>query len=134
MSNVKIYEVEHYPSRGSITVEIDFDHISEVGGEKIQPHGLIKQMVDFWAGSEDRLKANENEYLKTFLKQLCELCLKIQIAHNYNTQGVVEEFEGMEGYCSMDGADGIKIRCVSASDFEDQDDYSITYIEKCEES
>jgi hypothetical protein len=35
MSNIKIYQVEHEPTGGSITVEINYDHVSVWGDEKV---------------------------------------------------------------------------------------------------
>lgn len=132
MSNIKIYQVEHEPTGGSITVEINYDHVSVWGDEKVAPHGMIKKMVDFWHGSKERLQNNDNEYLATFLKQLCELCLKIQIEYNYDTVGIVEKFAALEGYCSMDGSDGIRITDVSPADFDEQEEYIIHEL-PCEE-
>jgi hypothetical protein len=94
---------------------------------------MIKKMVDFWHGSNERLQNNDNEYLATFLKQLCELCLKIQIEYNYDTVGIVEKFVFLEGYCPMDGSDGIRITDVSPADFDEQEDYVIHEL-PCEES
>lgn len=111
------YEVTHDSLYWSCMVEIQ----DEVNGKSTID--WIKEMVDFWTGSSDRLEENDGDYTKTFLKQLASECFKIGLANNYNTHGIVEEFADKEGWVSMDGAYGIKI--LNTDDCNIPDDFSI---------
>lgn len=125
MAKIKIYEVEHTPANGAITVEIDFNYQFKFGDEPQTVMGIIKEMVEFWSGSESRLKENGGSYLKTFLKYLCQTALSIQMEKNYNLSGVLEAFENLEGWCSMNGDCGIKITYLEQLDLGVQEDYEI---------
>lgn len=126
MANTKIYEVEHTQANGAITVEIDFDYQFSFGDKPQTVTGIIKEMVEFWSGSENRLKENNNDYLKTFLKYLCQTALSIQMEKNYNLSGVLDVFENLEGWCEMNGDCGIKITYLEQIDLSLQEDYEIT--------
>lgn len=134
MSNVKIYIVEHEPTGGSITVEIDFDHVSVIAGEERAPHGLIKDMVDFWMNSETRLNQNSGVYFPTFLKMLCQECLEIYNSMPCSVNKLVEQFNNREGYCRMDGSRGFKITAIEGMDVYTQEHYSIKEFFPCVES
>lgn len=114
------FEVEHTPTFGSITVEIDFTNT--------KMSDMIKEMVEFWSGWKERLKDNSNDYIKTFLKQLCERSLSIAFEKDYNIDGVISEFDSEEGYYKMDGSDGILLVSMSQIEIGEQDDYEITNI------
>lgn len=120
--NIKRFLVDHRPTMGDITVSIDFNYKNG----KNDINDCIKSMVDFWTGSDDRLDDNDNDYLNTFLKQLCEKCMCVMADNNLSTRGLVAEFDDLEGWCKMDGSNGIEITDCTKPDFETQDDYDIT--------
>ncbi len=123
-SMIKKFSIEHTPTYASITVQIDF-------GFKIKHNpnftveGAIKEMVEFWTGYEKRLDQNDGDYTKTFLKQLCQECIVIQMSENYNLLGIIKEFNDREGWNKMDGDYGIEIVSFEPTDFSDQSDYEI---------
>lgn len=69
----------------------------------------IKEMVEFWTDWESDVEENEGDYTKTFLQSLAIECYRIIVSNNYNTFGVISEFDDKEGWCKMDGSFGIKI-------------------------
>jgi hypothetical protein len=131
MSNIKNYQVEHRPTSGGIEVEIDLDFTKKIntpnGEEDYTIEKLIKDMVEFWTGWEDKLEDNTGDYLDTFLKQLCREVITITAHNNLNHLGVIDYMEGEEGWCRLDGSCGIKLINVWDSDFTTQDDYEIIY-------
>lgn len=124
--NIKTYTVEHTPTYGEIKVEIDFDYVNDFGAGPVSMDGIIKDMVDFWDGSKDRLKDNNGNYLNTFLKQLCQRCMAFALEGNYNVNGVINKFMTEEGWLPMDGSGGIKLTWLDQMDISNQEDYSIT--------
>ena len=123
---MKKYVISHEPTWAQIVVEVDMDF--EFGrpglGEKIRTEDLIKDMVDFWADWEEKLADNDDDYLRTFLKQLCEHVMRMLATSRWNEKGVIEEMMGEEGWYPMDGSCGIKIVSVSEMEFN-QDDFEI---------
>lgn len=94
----------------------------EIDEAKAAP--AIKQMVEFWTGWERALDNNDGDYTKTFLENLACQCLTIAISHNYNATGIIREFEKLEGWCPMDGRQGIKITDVYCYSL-DRDEFSV---------
>lgn len=123
--NKKIFKIEHFITGGEIEVEINFDHVNDFGSGPVNMETSIKMLVDFWSGNKDRLTDNGGDYTKTFLKQLCQICLKLELETGYNASGLVRLFATMEGYCRMDGSCGIKITAVSGMELDCQDDYDV---------
>lgn len=120
------YKVEHEPTCGEIRVTIDFDKFNDFGGEEKTPmYQCIIDMVEFWNGYQSRLEANEGDYLKTFLKQLCKMVLQVQSEYNLNLKGVISHFNKEEGYMLLDGYYGMTLISISEMELGDQDDYSI---------
>lgn len=131
MKNIKTFRVEHTLTYGEIEVEINLDFIGKIknkkGEEKQYPiMESIKSMVDFWTGSEKRLDDNDGDYLKTFLKQLCQEVISIVSNSNLSVNGVIDEMKDSEGWCPMDGSCGIKLLSVTKPDFSTQHEYEIT--------
>jgi Protein of unknown function (DUF2528) len=78
----------------------------------------IKDMIDFWTGSEERLEANNGDQVKTFVQQLAREIFYIQSADmRLNIEGIKKEFENREGWGSMDGSLGIWIDYVEDLEF-----------------
>lgn len=123
---MKKYVISHEPTWAQIVVEVDMDFEFERPGlgEKIRTEDLIKDMVDFWADWEEKLADNDDDYLRTFLKQLCEHVMRMLATSRWNEKGVIEEMMGEEGWYPMDGSCGIKIVSVSEMEFN-QDDFEI---------
>lgn len=131
MKNIQRYTIEHVPTSCGLTVEINFDFVSEVKKEKYSMMQMIKTMVDFFSDGDNRLKSNKN-YLEAFLKQLTEISIFISIENNCNINGVIRQFEKQEGYCRMDGSMGIKLIELCRLELDDQDDYEITKLDNLE--
>jgi Protein of unknown function (DUF2528) len=125
MANIKKYIVEHDSTMGSITVEIDFDFIFNPSGTEVwNMDRMIKEMVEFWSGSEYRLAENDGSYVNTYLIQLLKLCLGF--GSNISTEKLIELIDDEEGYLKVDGTDGIRLVQFTECYFDDQSDYSIT--------
>ncbi len=106
----KTYTVTYIPQDWDCTVEIE----DEVNG--VATLDLIKQMVEFWTDWESLLDDNDGDYTRAFLQQLARQAFLICVGENYNTYGIVEEFNDLEGWCKMDGSQGIKI--TNTDDFD----------------
>lgn len=119
----KKYFVEHTGLCGSITLEINHSFLHKNGDDI---NKMIKSMVDFWSNSSNRLLQNEDDYLKTFLKYLCEKCMRILSADNLSLTGLIKEFDDAEGWYNMDGEYGFKLIGFSEPDFDNQDLYEIS--------
>ena len=125
----KVFNIVHQPTGGEITVEIDFDKVNEVMEKKEVPIlETIKEMVLFWTSGEELIEDYEGDYVKAFLKNLCQKALGIQYEFYVNTSGVISHFESQEGYCSMDGSMGIKLLEVSEMELSYFEDYTIKEI------
>lgn len=122
---VKKFNIEHEPTGGEITVEIDFGFSRQFGEKTETVNDFIKEMVTFWSGWESRVEENEGSLLLTFLKQLCKQSVFLEFEGNWNTDGVIEKFYTLEGWYPMDGSYGIKLLNVSGMEIWEQEDYSI---------
>jgi Protein of unknown function (DUF2528) len=123
--NIKKYIVEHDATMASITVEIDFDYTyNHPSGEVYSMDMMIKEMVDFWSGAEERVAENDGDYTKTFLIQLCEFC--IDLYDDFGLKKLISEIHDEEGYYKVDGTHGIKLVAFTEPDFSVQQDYTIT--------
>lgn len=63
------------------TVEIDHEKAATV----------IKEMVDFWSGSEERLAIHDGDYFKAWVQQVAEYVLRNN--SKPDGEGYVEDFE-----------------------------------------
>lgn len=129
MSNIKKFRVEHTPTYAEIVVEIDLDHVNKIktdkGEEDYPVSEAIKDMVDFWTGSDNRLRDNDGNYLNTFLKQLATKVIGLLADGNFSTYGIIEEMKDQEGWCKLDGSFGIKLLDVTSPEMDTQTDYEI---------
>jgi Protein of unknown function (DUF2528) len=122
--NTKKYRVEHDTTMASILVEIDFDYTyNHPNGEVYSMDMMIKEMVDFWSGAEERVAENDGDYTNTYLIQLCELC--IDFYDDLGLKKLISEIQDEEGYYKVDGSHGIKLLKFTEPDFSDQKDYTI---------
>lgn len=62
----KQYSIEHESHKFELIVVIDFQHPNTLEA--------IHSMVDFWVGSEYKVRMNDGDYVKTFLQQLANYC------------------------------------------------------------
>lgn len=118
----KNFLIQNEYANCDITVEIDFSFVDN-NGRNIDV--IIKDMVDFWQGYKDRLSNNCNNYLNTFLKQLCKKCIMILANDKLSLNGLINEFNDLEGWYNMDGSYGIRIIGYSEIDLDNQDYYNI---------
>jgi hypothetical protein len=102
----------------SLEIDEEFQYTTESGEIRTCKQDIV-EMVEFWTGWESRLDDCDGDYTKAFLKQLARKILCIVMATGYNTGGIIEEFEELEGWQSMDGSKGIAII--------DMDDYPIDH-------
>jgi hypothetical protein len=106
-------------------IEIDHDFKTIYDNKEYPVEDLMKEMILFFTGGEDRIERNDGNIIETFLEQLAEsiyhLCAENSL---YSVESLIDDFENMEGYCKMDGSMGIKI--ISTDDFPFNIDFSIT--------
>ncbi|EIX9026393.1 DUF2528 family protein [Klebsiella aerogenes] len=119
MGNIKKYTVD-YDWKAELTIEIDHDVMTD---EKLH------EINNFWSNADYRL-GRHGSVLNAVLVMLAKEALLIALSQNYNTYGVVSEFdwsngEGVEGWPHMDGSEGIKITNVDVSGIFDSDDITI---------
>lgn len=98
----------------TFNIIFDYTPLATVQIDEEKAAALIKEMVDFWSGSEDRLEANDGSYLHTWLKQLAVFILRLRRTP-----------DGDEGWCKLDGTYGIKL--LNWEEYEhDEDQIEIT--------
>lgn len=115
---MKTYKLSYDLGRWSATVQID--------EEKAKDN--IKEMVEFWSDYDIRLERNNNDYTLTFLNMLGVKLLSLSL--DYGMEGIIYLFnEGVEGWCSLDGTDGIELLDVEEFNFE-HDEISIEKVEE----
>lgn len=125
----KVFNIEHQPTGGEITVEIDFDKVNLTYGEVETPIlETIEVMVQFWTSSDQLIEEYDGDYVLAFLQNLCQKSLALQFEYYKNTEGVIRLFDNQEGYCAMDGSMGIKLLEVSEMELSDFEDYTIKEI------
>lgn len=125
MANIKKYIVEHAPTFASIKVEIDFDFVRKMdNNESWDMNRMIREMVDFWHGGEERVAENNGDYVYTYLIQLCQLC--IELYDSFGLEKLIQEVNDSEGYFRVDGSEGIKLTEFCEPQFESQEDFEIT--------
>jgi hypothetical protein len=118
----KQFKVEHSPTWAEIEVEIDFD----VELEDTTVYESIRAQVEFWTDWEFDIMADENDYVKAYLKNLLRACIVILTERDFNLNGLIGAFKNKEGWATMDGSMGIKLLSSSDPNFDDLDDYEIT--------
>jgi len=118
---MKIFKIEFDAIFWECEIRIDPDFKSDYGGQQTTCAEQIKEMVEFWTDWEDAVGNADGDYVKAFALQLAKECFHIAYSNNYNTHGVVEEFEGKEGYCKMDGSNGIWITHTDDAVIGDQE-------------
>lgn len=119
MANVKSYTVD-YDWKAEMKVEIDHDIMTEAE---------LHEINNFWSDAEYRI-SRSGDVLSAVLKMLARTAMLIALEQNFNTRGVVGEFDtsdgcGQEGWPPMDGSVGIKITYIDISGMLDSDDMSI---------
>ena len=108
----KQYKVEHnWNSEIYTVVEVDFDFPNVLE--------MMKEMVEFWSGWENRLGWNDGDYVKTFLQQVASWCWTPRL--QYNPWGVRTYFDDREGWVPLDGSNGINILQSETISIEDED-------------
>lgn len=103
----------------SCVIAIDLDYVHAPNGV---PTGIsvmeqIQQMVHFWTGWEERLEAVGGDYVAAFLKQAAENIFRLCHCARLSVKGAIEVMKEEEGYCWMDGSNGITLLEVDEVDY-----------------
>lgn len=123
----KTFTVEHYPTCGSIEIEIDFDFKHKWNEVETSQIDAIHTMNNFFTGSEDRLNEADGDVVVAFLKMITKKILMMSIEFYCNAYGIVLQFDkGEEGYIKLDGSQGMKLIDLDIPDFDCENDYGIT--------
>ena len=120
------YRITHDPTGGEIEVTIDYSYVNTFGDRRYTMVEYIKEMAEFWADSKTRISDNDGDYVKSFLKQLCQEAMTAAYEKNLNITGVRAHFDDLEGYSKMDGSQGIHIIACEQMDLSNQEDYTVT--------
>lgn len=123
---IQKFRVEHEPTGGEIVVEIDFNYTEKYREKIITQLEQIEELQSFWYGSKEKLSDEKGDYVKAFLKQLCQECLAIALEGNWNSDGVRDKFVNKEGYCRLDGSAGIKLLSITLMELADYEQYNIS--------
>lgn len=126
----KIYKIGSYELYWWALIKIDFDHTFEYDGKIIKTADGIKEMVEFWAEWQWRLKDNHNDYTLVFLKQLAAEIINEVATNGYNLQGILAHFRSAEGWLPMDGSAGITITEIDHFSWSDSLDFDIEEVEQ----
>lgn len=121
----KIYVVRHEPTFGEVSVEIDFDKTNTMSNNEVPMLVTIQAMVLFWTDGEELIDYFGGDYVKAFLKKLCQKCLALELEYYRNTEGIIDLFFKEEGYIPMDGSMGIRLVSVSGMELSEAEDYDI---------
>lgn len=125
----KSFEIEHEPTLGSIVLEVDFDYVFDFGGKKTSMIEAMTMINDFFTNSEERLDDADDDIVVAFLRMLCHKILIMSIEYNKNCEGIIRLFnEGEEGYCKIDGSQGITLKDLETPSFEDNFDFKVTQL------
>ena len=126
----KRFRVEHTPTYGEIDIEIDFDKVNDMGdfGKEVPILDSIKEMVLFFSDGESLIDDFDGDYVKAFLKNICEKILRLQIEYYVNEIGIIRLFEKQEGYLPIDGSYGIELLSLDEINTSDYSDYEIVEV------
>ena len=108
---MKTFELE-YDGCPLCTVEID----------EVKACKAIKEMVEFWSDAEYRLRENNRDYVRAWLKQLGGFILQNGRAPGRGSFGQPVEDEG---WATLDGSHGIRVKDVERWE-PDEDQIEIT--------
>lgn len=108
------YLVEN--SDWNCVIEIDHDLKVPYDGTEYSTEDLMKEMILFFMGGDDRINRNDGDITNTFLEQLGEVILRLTAQNHLSSiDSLIDDFQNMEGYCKMDGSMGIEI--IAIDDF-----------------
>lgn len=120
-TGTKLFKIEHSLLGWEAEIQIDFDYFETMGN--------IKEMVDYWSGSKERLKQAHGDYVQAFLKQFAPMLFRMS-TETGDVMDIINEFKdwNTEGFCDMDGSHGIKIISVDCWQAE-EDEFDISVIQ-----
>lgn len=98
------YNYNHYDA--TVSFEID----TEVFTEEI-----AKATLEFFTWDYDK----ENNPIDEVLKKYALQAIRVSTFNDFNEHGVISEFENMEGYCRLDGSNGIMLVEVTGYEFDE---------------
>jgi len=102
----KFYEVNYNYYDAEAVFEIDLDIFTKE---------IANSTLEFFDWSYDE----DEDPIKEVLKKYAIEAIKIATYHNYNTYGVICEFNNNEGFCKLDGSMGIKLTKIQSIQFND---------------
>lgn len=76
-----------------------------------------QMLLDFFSWDYDE----EVDPVDEYMKKVAMKCIKVATFGNYSLQGVISEFEDLEGWPRMDGSNGITLLDVTMYEFDEDD-------------
>jgi len=110
-----------------VMIDVDFK-----GPDGNTTANYIKEMVDFWTSSKDRLRDSKGDYPTAFAKMLAEEVYRVITYYSYTLEGVITHLKEEEGWYPVDGTHGITIVSADGSDI-DYDYFDVNEIKPVEE-
>lgn len=115
---IKIYRITYNYYEAETTFKVDTEKFTEE---------IAKQTLDFYSWEYNKNNNPIDEALKKYAIQ----AIKFATYNDYNTLGVIREFEDTEGFANVDGSMGIQLIDVEPYEF-DEDNLDITIENKSE--
>ena len=104
------------------TVVISFDWWEAVIRLSDNIENLMKSQLLFWMDGQQRIDREGGDIEQAYLKMLGEELIKYSM--EYNFFGILNKFEDKEGWCPLDGSEGIQLMSINNWEFS-QDDFYI---------
>jgi hypothetical protein len=103
-------------------VEIEPNKVINIAGRDTTCLELIRTIVEYWPGYQERLREEAGDYTACYLKQMAkELFSLTGMAHgSINLADAIGWFRKMRGYVPVDGSHGIQLVAVSEIDLSGQ--------------
>lgn len=105
---IKTYSFNYDFHKAFADFEVDTKVFTEV---------VAQETLDFFTWDYD----NEENPIDAVLKKYALEVIHEATSNNYNTHGVISAFDNKEGFCRLDGSNGIKLTYVEKFEFDEDD-------------
>lgn len=103
----KIYRFDYGTYDAAASFKVDMDVFTK-------EHALAT--LEFFAWNYDIFADPIDEVMRKYAMK----AITIATFEGYNTFGVIDEFNSLEGFCPIDGSKGIELISVDGYDFDDE--------------
>ena len=100
--------------------KFEYDFYSATADFKVDTEKFTEEMaletLNFFHWYYD----DKNDPIDEVMRKYALVAIRISTFENYNAAGVIMEFDSKEGFCKLDGTDGIELISISGYEFEDE--------------